>query len=495
MLWFLRMDTALSLEIWLATLVLAGVFLLLFLWALGRGNRARADLTQVRDLLAQAQTGSQGLNEALNTALRERDNANTRAALADQDITRLRTEQAALQQTYADTNRAREAAEKDALQARTERQEIQLRMADWEKAQAQSIEAAKAATLDISSHLLTQYKQEAAATKETSDKTEKETTDALRQHFETVAKSVSVLGNQVAETRGQADTIMRALSTPGGAGQFGEVGLENTLKTFGLVPGRDFAMQQSMRDDEAGRMLRPDALVFLPGETVLVIDSKSSKFLLDAARAEGEEQEIAALKNFAQTMRTQLRSLAGKDYQAAVKAAHKRAGRSGNTQRIVSVMCLPTEAALEKLAGVDPTFEDAAQQFDILVCGPMGLRALIGLSRWQVDLGLRAENQELIEKSIQQLLDSTVTVLSKIEGVGRGLQKASNDYSALVSSLNGRFLPRAKRLVDLGVRPSGHAQLKGKMPDFRVVTMDDGNLIDAGADDVAEQARLPSTES
>ena len=101
----------------------------------------------------------------------------------------------------------------------------------------------------------------------------------------------------------------------------------------------------------------------------------------------------------------------------------------------------------------------------------------------------------MIEKSIQKLLDSTVTVLSKIEGVGRGLQKASNDYSALVSSLNGRFLPRAKRLVDLGVRPSGHAQLKGKMPDFRVVTMDDGNLIDAGADDVAEQARLPSTES
>lgn len=484
------MDTALSLEPWLALVALAGLLLILFLWALGRGNRARSELARNQALLAEAQTGSVALRDAVELAARDRATAETRAQLADQDATRLRDQLAALQQTYAETNRAREAAEMAALQARTERQEIQLRMADWEKAQAQSIEAAKAATLDISSHLLTQYKQEAAATKETSDKTVKETTEALRQHFENVAKSVSVLGNQVAETRGQADTIIRALSTPGGAGQFGEVGLENTLKTFGLVPGRDFAMQQSMRDDEAGRMLRPDALVFLPGETVLVIDSKSSKFLLDAARAEGEEQEVAALKNFAQTMRTQLRSLAGKDYQAAVKAAHKRAGRSGNTQRIVSVMCLPTEAALEKLAGVDPTFEDAAQQFDILVCGPMGLRALIGLSRWQVDLGLRAENQEVIEKSMQQLLESTVTVLSKVAGVGRGLAKASNDYSALVGSLNSRFLPRAKRLADLGVRPGGHTQLPGKLPDFRVVTMDDSSLIDAERADEAETPRL-----
>jgi len=484
------MDTALSLEILLAALALAGLLLVLFLWALGRGNRARADLARTQALLAEAQTGSAALNDSVNVALRERASADTRAELAVQDLVRLREQFAALQETQSLTNRAREAAEKEALQARTERLEIEKRLADWEKAQAQSIETAKAATLETAGRLLADYKREAAATKESSDKTVKETTEALRQHFENVAKSVSVLGNQVAVTRDQADTILRALSTPGGAGQFGEVGLENTLKAFGLVPGRDFAMQQSVRDDEAGRTLRPDALVFLPGETVLVIDSKSSKFLLDAARAEGEEAEAAALHNFAQTMRTQLRSLAGKDYQAAVRAAHKRAGRSGSAQRIVSVMCLPTEAALEKLAHIDPTFEDAAQQFDILVCGPMGLRALIGLSRWQVDLGLRAENQEAIEKSMQQLLESTIAVLTRIEGVGRGLAKASNDYSALVNSINSRFLPRARRLIELGVRPGGHAQLKRQLPDFRVVTMDDNGLIDAERAEEAETPRL-----
>ena len=485
------MDTSLSLEPWLIVLALAGLLLIAFLWALGRGNRARRELSQAQTLLAQAQTGSLALNEAVSTAIRERDNATTRAEFAAKESANLLEQNAALQLKHEEAERAREDAGRVALQAQTERREIEKRLSDWEKVQAQSIEAAKAATLDISNHLLTQYKNEAATTKEATDKTVKETTAALKQHFDTVAQTVSLLGKDVAETKGQADAVMRALSTPGGAGQFGEIGLENTLKAFGLVAGRDFAMQPPLRDDEAGRMLRPDALVFLPGETVLVIDSKSSKFLLDAARADGEEQETIALKNFAQTMRTQLRSLAGKDYQATVRAAHKRAGKPGNADRIVSVMCLPTETAVEKLSSVDPTFEDAAQQFNILICGPRGLRALIGLSRWQVDLGARASNHEAIEKSMQQFLETTIVVLSKVDGVGKNLKRASKEYSELVKSLNGRFLPRARKLVSLGVRPGGTAQLPGPLQDFHVSSADSSSFIDAeNAEEVAETPRL-----
>lgn len=486
------MNPLLSADIGLAALILAAIVLIGLIWALVRAARLRADLAQAQNQLAQEQTGQAALRDSLTEAIAARAAAQAQAEATAAEAERVRHQAAQTEQRLLEMRAAREQADKDALKARTERQEIEKRLADWETARIQSIETAKAATLETASRLLTDYKREAAAAKEVTDKTVKDTTEALRQHFETVAQSVSVLGSQVSETRNQADAVMRALSTPGGAGQFGEIGLENTLKAFGLIPGRDFAMQQTMREEGAGRLLRPDALVFLPGDTVLVIDSKSSKFLLDAARAEGEEQEAAALRNFAQTMRAQLRSLAGKDYKSAVDAAHKRAGRAGSAQRVVSVMCLPTEAALEKLNGIDPTFEDAAQQFDILICGPRGLRALIGLSRWQVDLGLRAENHDTIQKSMQQLLESTVTVLSKVAGVGRGLAKASNDYSALVGSLNSRFLPRAKRLADLGVRPGGNAQLPQRLPDFRIVTMEDGSLIDGErSDEAGEPPRLP----
>ena len=93
------MDTSLSLEPWLIVLAIAGLLLIAFLWALGRGNRARSEVARNQTLLAEAQTGSVALRDAVELAARERATAETRAQLADQDATRLRDQLAALQQT------------------------------------------------------------------------------------------------------------------------------------------------------------------------------------------------------------------------------------------------------------------------------------------------------------------------------------------------------------------------------------------------------------
>ena len=62
-----------------------------------------------------------------------------------------------------------------------------------------------------------------------------------------------------------------------------ETVLENTLKSFGLTAGIDFVLQQTFGSEDGSR-LRPDAIVFLPADSVLVIDSKASKFLLELAQ-------------------------------------------------------------------------------------------------------------------------------------------------------------------------------------------------------------------
>ena len=79
---------------------------------------------------------------------------------------------------------------------------------------------------------------------------------------------------------------MRALTNPGGAGQMSEIGLENALKNLGLERGRDYVIQPHVTGEE-GSALRPDAMVFLPNDMVMVIDSKASKHIIDLAGAEG----------------------------------------------------------------------------------------------------------------------------------------------------------------------------------------------------------------
>jgi DNA recombination protein RmuC len=57
-------------------------------------------------------------------------------------------------------------------------------------------------------------------------------------------------------------------------GNWGEMILERILETSGLTKDREYFVQQNIKDDE-GKNLRPDILVNLPDERVIIIDSKS----------------------------------------------------------------------------------------------------------------------------------------------------------------------------------------------------------------------------
>ena len=168
------------------------------------------------------------------------------------------------------SGRARSEAEKRAALALQRVETMERQMADWEKTKAETIEAAKAAALastrEMSSKLLEDHKRESESANKVAEERVKKTTEDLQKHFNDVVKSVASLKDQVSESRERVETVWRALSNPGGAGYFAEIGLENTLKSFGLEAGRDFAMQYTISGDAEGKRLRPDAVVFLPGD-------------------------------------------------------------------------------------------------------------------------------------------------------------------------------------------------------------------------------------
>jgi DNA recombination protein RmuC len=446
---------------------------------------------QLRADLEAERTRAVGAQEAATEAIAAKTAAETRLVEAQNRIAALGADIAAATAARDAAAAARVEAEKAALLAGEQAAELGRRVPSLDALKADMLQASKAALLDsaqaISSKLLEDHKRENAEAKQQGEEQVKRTAAELLKQLEQVAQSVAQLQGQLGEKSQVLDTVWRALTNPGGAGYYAEIGLANTLKSFGLEEGRDFVLQHTTQDAETGRRLRPDAIVFLPGNSVLVIDCKASKFLVEIAQAEGTDGEEAAYQNLARTMNLHLRALAEKDYRSAVAAACRASGRDGEVARVLSVMCVPNESAVERLKRADSGFAQKAAQFQIIVASPASLACAIGFASVEINFVRQLENQEKIVAGAERLLDSLGTVLNHAAAVGRGLRSAAESFSKLSGSVSGRLLPRARELARLGVRTG--KPLPGELPAYKVIAME--SEIEGEAAEIAD-AGLPA---
>jgi DNA recombination protein RmuC len=410
---------------------------------------------------------------------RERIVAQTRLAEAERTIAALSAER--------DDARAAEAAASRELAASHQRlHDHGEQVADFARLKEEFLTVTRATVLttgqELSSKLLADHKLESEAAKLQSEAQVKQAAEHLLKQVEQVTATVAQLHGRVTIDGQRIETVMRALSSPGGAGQFAEVGLANTLKSFGLQEDRDFALQHTTADSETGRRLRPDAVVFLPGNNVLVIDCKASKFLLDIAEAEGTEAEAGAYQNLARTMNLHLKALAEKDYASAIVAAYRKAGFNDPIARVLSVMYLPNEGAIEKLHSIDPGFTQRAANVQIIPAGPAGLACIIGFASTEISLSRQIENREQIVETTRALLDAVTIVLGHAIGVGRGIKVAAEGFEKLARSVNRTLLPRGRKLAQLGVQPG--KPLPGNLAAYQVMTTESD--LDGESEEIVE---------
>ena len=375
--------------------------------------------------------------------------------------------------------------------ARQETVTMARRVAEWEETKAKFLETTRASVLttaqELSSKLLEDHKRETAAAKAEGEKQVAATTEGLRSQMGQLTEGVSQLKGQVGEKAVILDTVWRALTNPAGAGYYAEIGLANTLRSFGLAEGRDFLLQPSFQGEEPGRRLRPDAIVFLPGDSALIVDSKASKHLLDLAKAVGDAEQQQAREQLKARMNQHLKDLAGKDYVNAVEQSWRQAGRAGKPVRTLSVMYLPNDAALEKLYEADPDFSRKAADLQIIPAGPAGLSSFIGFASVEIRLMQQIENQERIIQGMEKLLESVAVAIGHAIGVGRGIRGAADAFAKFTGTVNGRLLPRARDLQKLGLRPP--KPIPGNLNAYQVFDRDSEGTIDGEAAEVAEEGR------
>ena len=347
-------------------------------------------------------------------------------------------------------------AERRAALAEQRSNEMQLRMGDWEKTKQEFIQAANAAALktgaELSTKLLEDHKRESEASKKAQEEAAEGKAKIFTERLEQLKSTIAVLHSQTTDTAKRTLGMWQALSSPGSAGRLSEIGLANLLKNLGLTEGQDFEMQFHVEGEGEGS-IRPDALIYLPQDAVMIIDSKASKHLLEFGEHEsGSAEEASARQKLRTSMQAHLKSLGGKEYRTRVEQHFRKRSATQSLGRTVLVMYLPAESMLQHLLEVEPNFMQLAKAgHDILVTGPNGLHSLLGLMSGNIMIQRQMEGQAQILTQVKAMVDGAAKAFVHVEKISKGMKAAADGLESFTGSLNRYFLPKAHALQKLGV--------------------------------------------
>lgn len=417
--------------------------------------------------------------------LEERSAAVTERAEAMRQIDVLYEERRVAREDREDAlDRAAE-AEKLLELAEQRMRDLQRRMDDWEAHRKEFIKLSEAAVLEagskMSSKLLEDHKREAEAVKKQQEEQVKHTTEKLLEQFNDVTKAVHTLKDISSHNSSRMETVMRTLSNPGGAGKMAEIGLENSLKNLGLEAGRDFIMQYHIAGEAARGGLRPDAVIFLPQDMVMVIDSKASKFLLELAESQDDQEEALVMEKLRRSMNEHLRALTARDYKAAILQQYREAGRSGHIGHVFNVMYLPSESAIEKIRTADPQFDEKVEKADIILAGPASLTGLFSLAKMNIAAARQAENEAIIINTVKDLMESVAISFSHVDKVGANIKSTVEHFERFARSVNARVLPKMQRIQQLGVQPAHNREIPKPLATYDIRRIEETVMIEADA--------------
>ncbi len=238
----------------------------------------------------------------------------------------------------------------------------------------------------------------------------------------------------------QTGTLVKALRQPQTRGQWGEVQLKRCVEIAGMTEHVDFELQQTFNDGEG--MLRPDAVVMLPGGRRVVIDSKVPlDAYLEVLEAEDDASRKGELIRHARQVRDHITKLASKRYQDQFD--------SGESPDFV-VCFMPSEAALHAAFEAEPALYDYALEQKILVATPT---TLVGLLR-TVELGWRqeqiAEQAQEIASAARELHSRAGSFVEHFAKAGRQLNSATKSFDDAVGSWESRIVPQLRRIEEMG---------------------------------------------
>lgn len=279
-----------------------------------------------------------------------------------------------------------------------------------------------------------------------------------------LSEQVRAIAESLHRNTAETGKLVNALTAPKGGGRWGEMTLRNVMEQAGLSAHCDFS-EQVHDSTEEGRQ-RPDAIIRLPGDRQIVIDSKVSlASYMAATNTDDPAERQAHLKQHAASVQRHVMTLASKDYQSNL----------GNRFDYIA-MFIPGEnffaAALEQ----SPDLIEKAMSRSVIVTTPT---TLIALARTVAHLWRQHEMNENAQAAADlgaELYTRIGVLLGHTEKLGRALNSSVDHYNSLLGSLDRRVMPTLRKFEEMQIAPPGKVPPEAKMIESRANTVETGQL-------------------
>lgn len=262
---------------------------------------------------------------------------------------------------------------------------------------------------------------------------------SLQSNYTTTVGVTETISKQIDTLNQTTSALQSALKSTSARGAWGEQQLRNVIELAGMLPYCDFYEQTTVSGND--KTQRPDALIKLPNNGCVVIDSKTP---LDSYLKAQETSDATARQ---QLLNEHAKALAGH----AKVLADKKYWQQFNRSPEYVIMFIPGESFLADALRADATLLENAMQGRVLIASPVNLLALLlavakGWQAFQI-----AEHAENIASLGRELYERVDIVLENVEKTGRGLETAISAYNKMVGSIEGRMLATLRKFKDAGV--------------------------------------------
>ncbi len=232
-------------------------------------------------------------------------------------------------------------------------------------------------------------------------------------------------------------------------GNWGEMILESLLESSGLSKGREYYVQEFIRDnagniikDEMGKGLQPDVMIYYPDNRKIIIDSKVSLIAWDEYIACSDVAgQKTCLSNHVRSVRLHIEGLSKKEYPRYAAALD------------YVLMFVPIEPAFLEAVKHDTTLWKFAYDKRILMVSPTNLFAVLKIvaDLWKVEL----QNKHAIDIANKAglLYDKFEGFISNFEAVGKKINEAGDLYLQALGQLkngNGNVMRKIEELRKMG---------------------------------------------
>ena len=243
-------------------------------------------------------------------------------------------------------------------------------------------------------------------------------------------------------------------------GAWGELVLERILEASGLTAGRDFDVQEVLKDEDGGRA-RPDVIVRLPENKDLVLDAKVSLTAYERfTTADTDDVRSVALNEHLTSMKRHIDGLSKRDYSSL----------PGLRTLDFVLLFVPVEAAFIDALRADDQLYRYALEKNIVIVGPSTLLATLRTVAHLWKLEDRSRNADEIARQAGGLYDQFVMLEQDFSNVGEQLEKATRSHESAVKHIGtgkGNLLGRVEKLRKLG------ANTKKQLPIDKLLGVDD----------------------